>query len=207
MSRVIPVTSLDPLVLDIEPVVTLLQSNGTLVYPSDTVYGLCCRALSREAVSRVRELKGYGAVPGESRPMIVLSAGPAVAESLSSRLPGDSRELMRRHWPGPLTLVLPASPDCPSWLVAGDGTVAVRVPADPLSRLLLGRLGEPLVSTSANASGGNDPASLGQVPDSILKGCDMALDAGSLPARLPSTVVRPTDAGTELLRRGDIELD
>ncbi|MBN1434095.1 L-threonylcarbamoyladenylate synthase [Candidatus Fermentibacterales bacterium] len=182
-----------------------LRELGVVVYPSDTVYGMCARADSRECYERVLRIKGYPVRDGVRRPMILLSDSTSGALSLALESDLPARRLADRYWPGPLTLVIPASPRCPEWLVAGDGTVAVRVPADRVSRMLLRASGSPLISTSANLSGGPSPRSLAEVPAGILEACDEVLDGGLLPYRMPSTMVRPSpDGRLTILRQGDL---
>lgn len=187
-------------------VVSVLVGGGAVVYPSDTVYGLCCRADRPGPPDRLRALKGCRADGSAGRPMIVLVPSiPGVLRLSEPESPSTADELMRAHWPGPLTLVMKASRSCPAWLRAADGTIAVRVPADPLSTALLRLSGLPLVSTSANLSGCPPPLSIADVPDVIVEGCDLVIDGGTLPPRAPSTIVRVDREGLRILRKGDLD--
>lgn len=182
-----------------------LLNDGILLYPSDTVYGLCCRADRPGPPGRLRSLKGYGdRSPGE-RPLIVL-VGTMDQATLLGRVEGlaVARKLMEAHWPGPLTIVFEASDLCPEWLRSAEGTVALRMPSDPLSSDLLRLCDVPLVSTSANLAGGDAPLSLDDVPEAIIEACCLVLDAGPLPPRLPSTIVRPQGDGYSILRQGEL---
>ena len=99
-------------------------------------------------------------------------------------------EILKTRWPGKLTIVLPAGDECPEWVRGEGNTVALRHPADPLSGQLLKRCGVPLVSTSANRSGGDARLSIEAIPDSIIAGADIALNAGILPPSHPSTIIK-----------------
>ncbi len=173
---------------------SVLSEDGLVVYPSDTVYGILANARSRKACRKLALLKGY-LTP---RPFIVLAKSIDEAISLTSRK--SARSVMEMHWPGPVTLVLPASPGTPEWLSGKGGGVALRVPADPLSKAILRETSMNLVSTSANLSGGVDPVDLSQIPASILEGVQMVIDGGSLQGRKPSKVIDLTESEPRILR-------
>jgi len=148
------------------------------------------------------ELKGYT----RHRPFIVLVDGMESARGLA-RFPGRALGLAASFWPGPLTLVLPAGEDALPHVLSESGEIALRRPADPISRGLLSGLGRPLASTSANPAGAAHPHSVTDVDHGFLDGCALVLDGGELPYRLPSTVARVRDGEVELLREGAVPLD
>lgn len=178
--------------------VSVLEEGGVVLYPSDTVYGLLCRADSRTAVERIRSLKGYTA----SRPFILIVDGVTMAGSVADGLTGEILGLLGEKWPGRFTAVLRASGACPQWVRSVDGTVALRHPADTLSSLILAGIGTPLVSTSANAAGAPSPLTPEGIPEGIRKKVDLFIDRGVLPPSEPSTIVRLTGKTPEILRGG-----
>lgn len=175
----------------VEKTVTLLLSGGVVIYPSDTVYGMLCRADDRVSVERLAKIKGYA----KPRSFILIVGGLEMACSLTSRIDPEVMEILKIRWPGKLTVVLRAGDCCPKWVRGEDNTVALRHPADPLSGKLLNRCGVPLVSTSANRSGDDAQLSIEAIPESIIAGVDMVLDGGYLPPSSPSTIIK-------LLRHG-----
>jgi L-threonylcarbamoyladenylate synthase len=169
-----------------------------VLYPSDTVYGLLCDAADPDAVRRLGELKGYA----RRRPFIVLAGDLGEAVRIA-RLGEAAISVARRLWPGPLTLVGPAASEAPAHLLSDAGEIAVRCPADPISKMLLELYGAPLVSTSANLAGQPHPASVEEVPSVIRTGCALLLDGGPVAGgRKPSTVARIGPDGPEVLREG-----
>jgi L-threonylcarbamoyladenylate synthase len=174
----------------------VLAWDGVLLYPSDTVYGLACSAGSVCAISRVAALKGHEA----HRPYIVLVAGCEEALRLCPDAPEAAIELMGSGWPGALTLVMLAGHEAPPQAMAHDGTLALRVPGDPLSRALLEAAGKPVISTSANLAGKPPFVDPSKIPRSIVSGVDLFLNAGILPESAPSRILRVTKAGIEQLR-------
>jgi L-threonylcarbamoyladenylate synthase len=174
----------------------ILLSGGVVLYPSDTVYGLMCRADDPAAVARVGRLKGYTG----GRPYILLVSGTGMASGIALLDGPGLTGLLGRLWPGPVTVVLPAALSCPDWVRSPDGTVALRHPADPLSTMILAGTGVPLVSTSANAAGGRPALDPARIPGDLAVSVDLFLDGGVLPDRGPSRIIRPGRDGIEVIR-------
>lgn len=179
--------------------VALLGGGAVIIYPTDTLYAVGCRALDGEAVTRLRAAKAREA----DKPLPVIVADIEQARSLASSWPETAQRLADAFWPGPLTLVVPASSDAPPPLLAGARNIAVRVPASEVARALA-RASGPLVSTSANLAG-EPPCltvelALRAFPDAVL-----AIDVGPLDGA-PSTIVdvSVSDGPMTILREGRI---
>ncbi len=183
---VFPITIKDPEEKAIEKAASLLISGGVVLYPSDTVYGMLCRADDRDAVERLAKIKGYD----NPRAFILIVDGIEMAGKLTSGIDPEVMEILKLRWPGKLTVVLPAGDGCPSWVSGEDDTVALRHPADPLSGQLLKRCGVPLVSTSANRAGEEAHLKMSAIPESIIASADLVLNAGDLPPSSPSTIIK-----------------
>jgi len=127
----------------------ILAAGGLIAYPTEGVYGLGCLPDARHTVDRLLRLKRRSWRKG----LILIAADIAQLEPLIV-IPSDGlRAEILAGWPGPITWILKAQRSVPSWLSGGKGTLAVRVTAHPLARLLCSRLDSPLISTSANRSG------------------------------------------------------
>lgn len=161
-------------------------AGGVVLYPSDTVYGLMCRADSREAVDRIHRIKGYS----KRRPFILLVDGTDMAETLARCSDPEIRAIMKSSWPGKLTLLLPIRDRCPEWVASDDGFIALRHPKHRLSELILERCDMPLVSTSANLSGGGYNTDYDEIPKGIRNSVDLTVYSGILPPSSPSTIIR-----------------
>ncbi len=174
-----------------------LRHGGVVVFPTETAYGLGCRAFDAEAVERVLGAKGRP----EGKPLPVLLPDVEALQRRQVRSP--LLVLAEAFWPGPLTLVVPAFPGLPGLVTADTGMVGVRVSAHPVAAALVRGLGEPLVATSANRSGepaAPDPAACDAAG---LSGVDGLVADGSV-AGTASTVVGLVDGGLRLHRRGPI---
>ncbi len=170
----------------VEKTASLLLSGGVVIYPSDTVYGMLCRADRRDSVERLAKIKGYD----KPRSFILIVDGLEMAGNLTSGIDPEVMEILKLRWPGKLTVILPSGDECPIWVKGEDNTVALRHPADPLSGQLLKCCGVPLVSTSANHAGGDAQLSISTIPESIIAGADIVLNAGDLPPSFPSTIIK-----------------
>lgn len=176
----------------------VLQRGALLIYPTDTLYALGGRARDAAAVEAVRRAKAREA----GKPLPLVAADLAQARALSAAWPELAERLAVAFWPGPLTLVVPAAADLPGSVTAGSGGVAVRVPALRLVTALCDVAG-PLVSTSANLSGGPAPQTCAEAIAQVGRAAALALDAG--PGRaLPSTIVSLVEATPRLVREGAI---
>jgi tRNA threonylcarbamoyl adenosine modification protein (Sua5/YciO/YrdC/YwlC family) len=180
--------------------VDLLRRGRVVGMPTDTVYGLAADPTSREGVARLYEIKGRPA----DKPIALLVASVEQAETLVE-VSGWAADLGRRHWPGPLTLVLPMSRPLPRWV--GDPekrTVGVRVPDHPMARELLEAAG-PLAVTSANPSG--EPPALDHHTARRMFGnlVDLYIE-GTCPGGTASTVVDATGDRPRILRRGPVDI-
>jgi L-threonylcarbamoyladenylate synthase len=179
----------------------VLEAGGVVAFPTETFYGLGVAALDAAAVRRLFTLKGRP----ESRPILVLVDDPARIERFAL-LTTPARALIARHWPGALTLILPARPTVPSELTAGTGTIGVRQPAHPVARALAAALAAPVTAPSANLTGETPPTSVAEVLQVFDGRIELVLDGGPTPGGLPSTVLDVTVDPPRLLRAGAVRL-
>ena len=176
-----------------------LRADGLVAFPTETFYGLGAAALRPSAVRRVFEVKGRP----EGKPLLVLVDSIAMAEGLAAVVGPRARELMARHWPGPLTLVLPARRDVPAEVTAGSGTIGVRLSAHPVARALVSALGGPITAPSANPTDQLPPTTAAGVV-AYFGDAALVLDGGVTPGGAPSTVLDVTVEPPRLIRAGAI---
>ncbi|HEV2817006.1 MAG TPA: L-threonylcarbamoyladenylate synthase [Allosphingosinicella sp.] len=181
----------------------LVAAGLPVAMPTETVYGLAADATNGEAVARIYEAKGR---PGFN-PLIVHVKDLRQASEIAF-FDDEAATLAGRHWPGPLTLVLPLRPDAPiaSLVTAGLPTVAIRAPAHPAMRDLLDAAARPLAAPSANASGGISPTRAGHVLASLGGRIALIVDGGPTAHGLESTIVAADGGALRLLRPGPIDL-
>ncbi len=173
---------------------------GLVAFPTETVYGLGADGLNPEAVARIYAAKGRPA----TNPVILHVADAAAAQGLVSSWSAKAQALAERFWPGPLTLVLPASTMVPSIVRAGGPSVALRCPGHPVALALIRAAGRPLAAPSANRSQHLSPTLARHVASSLGDAVDLILDAGPTAAGLESTILDLTGDQPRILRPGPI---
>ncbi len=189
----------------VDRAVAVLSRGGTVVFPTDTLYGLGCNALDPHAVGRTFDVKHRSYV--KALPMLVRDL--SWARELVYMTP-EQEKLIEHFWPGKVTFVLPRRPIVPSIMCGGGQTVGIRAPDHPFVQTLLRHLGYPLAGTSANISGQeahNDPTVIAEAFSRTAPQPDLILDAGILLASQPSTVVDLSGRSPRILRQGAVRAD
>lgn len=176
-----------------------VRSGGTLIFPTDTVYGIGCDPNDPKAVAAVFAAKRRP----QDRPLSLHVARVDDALSFIEELPPIARVLIDRFWPGPLTIVVRRAPSAGAAAAFGASTIGLRCPNDDACRAILAATG-PLAATSANISGevaydGRDGEEA-RLPDASL-----ALLKGPTSLRRESTVIDCSAATTRILRPGALD--
>ncbi len=182
--------------------VVVLKDGGVIAYPTETFYGLGADAFNETAVEKIFTLKGREF----DNPVSVIVADESALHALVTEIPEAARVLMKRFWPGPLTIVFQAAPYVSSRLTAKTGKIGVRISSHPIAALLARELGAPLTATSANRSGRKETISAAGVKESLGDLPDMIIDSGETPGRPGSTIVDVTVFPSRILREGAIHI-
>src|SRR5688500_924322 len=200
----VPFWSREEIEAAIGPTIAYLQSGGVLAYPTETVYGFG-GAGDHDSVERLVKLKRRP----PAKPFLLLIAGSEMLGRLGLHLTSSAARIAARHWPGPVTLVLPGGENrVPSRLRGPEGGVAVRwTPHAGLTRLIRA-YGEPITSTSANRPGVPPATSASEIVEqwgaALSRGLLRTLDAGRLTEPRPSTVVDCTGRRPRIIRPGAV---
>ncbi len=180
----------------------VLRGGGVIVLPTETVYGLGADAFDPDAVRRVYAIKGRDF----AKPLSLLVSDERMLREVVAAVPEVAQELMRRFWPGPLTLVFKASDAVPREALGGGETVGVRISSGPVVQRLLELYGRPLTATSANRSGCEPAHSAQEAMAQVGDGVDLVLDGGLLEDEMPSTVVDVSEGEARTLRHGGLRI-
>jgi L-threonylcarbamoyladenylate synthase len=177
-----------------------LATGGLVAFPTETVYGLGADAANAAAIARLYQAKGRPAF----NPLIAHVGDLAAARRLG-RFGAQAMALAQAFWPGPLTLVVPKTEDCPvaELATAGLDTIAIRVPAHPLAQAILKAFGGAMVAPSANLSGHVSPTTAAHVAADLSGRIDLIVDGGAVEVGVESTILGCFDAPM-LLRPGGV---
>lgn len=206
--------------LSLEEAAHCLAAGGIVIFPTETLYAIGCRADKPGACARLCALKGRPA--GSPLPLLAADAAQAArAVRLEAAPP-----LLRRFWPGPLSLLLPALPELAPQVRNAGGLAALRVTPHPLAARLAALAGGALTASSANFSGGRPAARAGELDAALLAalaaqeaapdGCAAGLLAARAPEEepgggLPSTLALPLSGSggrsLRVLRQGAVSAE
>jgi L-threonylcarbamoyladenylate synthase len=176
----------------------ITRSGGVIAFPTDTVYGIGASAIDKDAIEKLYQVKGRS----QDKAIPVLLADLEELTQITPN-PGDMVQvIMRKFWPGALTLILPLLAGLPSNL-SPTQTVGIRIPDFDLTRELLRHTG-PLAATSANLSGQESARTAEEVMENLMGEIDLILDGGISPGGVDSTVLDCTKAEPFILRTGPI---
>jgi L-threonylcarbamoyladenylate synthase len=187
----------------IEQAAALLRQGELVAFPTETVYGLGANGTSAEAVAKIFAAKGRPA----DNPLILHVGSIEQALPLwqaSSSQMQRARALAAAHWPGPLSLVLPAAKFIPTEVTAGLDSVAIRAPAHPVAQALLQQCEFPLAAPSANLSGRPSPTTASHVQKTLGGRISAILDGGATNVGIESTVLDLRPEQPHILRHGGI---
>jgi L-threonylcarbamoyladenylate synthase len=177
-----------------------IRQGGVIAFPTRCLYGLGADALNAEAVDRIFKIKQR---PFE-KPILLLIDDPRRLEHLVTRISDHAEEIMKRFWPGNVTLIFDASVKVPAYLTADTGKIGIRLAAHPVASALAGAVQKPLTGTSANLSGQSGCDRIKDLPPAVTEQLDLVLDAGPLEGGSGSTVVDVTGERPRVLRQGVI---
>lgn len=173
-----------PGMLAIERAAAVIRRGGVVAIPTDALYALVCDPLNLHAVGRIFAAKGRK----EERALPLLVSDVVMAEDLAKEVSSRFYMLARHFWPGPLTIIAPASSKVPLKVTGNTGRLAMRQAQCKVANALLERLAQPLVSTSANISGEPTCTSGIQVFGVMDSRVDLVLDGGLITGAGATTV-------------------
>jgi len=181
----------------------VITGGGTVAFPTETVYGIGANALDYKAVKKIYEAKGRHS----DNPLIVHIHEASQLKKIAVSIPPISEPLIRKFWPGPITLIFKKSHAVPDATSGGLDTVAIRMPRSNISLALIKESGCPIAAPSANISGKPSPTSADHVIKDLDGKVNMILDGGNTEIGIESTVIDLTEQIPVLLRPGAVTLE
>lgn len=206
LSSMTEVYKVDPMNPDrsvIKRAAEVIRGGGLVAFPTETVYGLAADALNAEAVKKIFVAKGRP----RDNPLIVHIADVGDVQRLAEKVPREAEALIKRFFPGPLTIVLEKKPIVPDETTANLNTLAVRMPDHKVALSLIREARTPIAAPSANTAGRPSPTKAQHVLDDLYGKVDVIIDGGETRYGLESTVVDLTVSPPQILRPGVITFE
>ena len=185
-----------PQIRHLEHIAEILQRDGVIAYPTDTLFGLGCLVSRKKAVDRIQTMKGRD----PKKPMSILCADMEMLSRYTRHLDTPTFRILKQMFPGPYTAVLPCSREVPRYL-QNKHTVGLRIPDHVFCRAITRLVGEPIITTSCNTAGAEPLQNAWEIQEELGHLLDLVVDCGE-PAGLASTVVDLTGDEPVLLREG-----
>ena len=172
---------------DIDRSLEVLRRGGTILYPTDTIWGLGCDATDKVAVQKIYDIKKRA----DSKNMLILVDSKTRLLSYISVIPEVAWELFEAAV-DPLTIIFPGARNLATNLLSDDGSVGIRIVRDRFCEELIRRFRKPLVSTSANISGAKAPASFDEIAPEIKRGVDYVVEwrQEEKEKKIPSSIIK-----------------
>ncbi|MFH1873681.1 MAG: L-threonylcarbamoyladenylate synthase [Pseudomonadota bacterium] len=203
MSLILRINPKEPEAAEIAKAVEFLQTGEVVAYPTETIFGLGADVFNKKAIKKIYDLKSrdYGL------PISILIADIPMLRQYVKEVPDHALRLMRKFWPGPLTICFPASEEIPKGLVTNTGRVGVRLSSHPVAAALVKVFGKAITTTSANLSGYPPALSVKHIQKYFGEKIPCIIDAGECDPSKGSTVVDVGEDTMRIIREGSIPAD
>ncbi len=187
----------------IQQAADVLKKGGTVAFPTETCYGLAVNPFDIAAVKKLYELKGRD----YSKPVLILINSDKQLFACTREIPKEYKNLINNYWPGPLTLVFPASEKIPDIISGGTKTIAIRRSSHVIANSLIDAFGLPVTATSANLSSSNKVAQTARDCLTIFTdNIDYIIDNNEKCRDSFSTIVGLSNNQLKILRQGELQL-
>lgn len=185
----------------INQAIKIVRGGGVIIFPTDTAFGIGCRIDDQLAIEKLFRIRQR---PVTQAPPVLFESIAQVKDYVLDIPDGVEEELMKKFWPGALTIILPANKTLVSDLVRGGGeNIGCRIPDSSVCLEIIKGVGVPIIGTSANFSGQSTPYSVEELDPELVNLVDLVVP-GSTSAHKESTVIDCTHKPWNILRQGAI---
>ena len=188
---------------DLNKIKEILDNDGVIIFPTDTVYGIACNCFSEKAIKKVFDIKKRP----ENKPINVLSNNLDKIKLVSKNISEKEEFLINKYMPGALTIILDKNEKVSDILTAGLDTIGVRIPKNNISLRILENVSYPLATTSANISGDSAGIKISDFLKEFDGVVDAIIDGGETDLKVASTIVRvESDNKLKIIREGTLKI-
>jgi len=200
MTEILKIDPKDPEETDIARAAQFILDGEVIAYPTETIYGLGADVLNKKGVKKIYELKSrdYGL------PIAILVSDMTMLKDYVAEIPEQAKVLMRRFWPGPLTILFSVNDKIPQGLLTNTHKIGVRISSHPIAAALVAAVRRPITTTSANLSGFPPSLNVRHVEKYFGQKLPCLIDGGECEPTRGSTVVDVTDESMRIIREGSL---
>ena len=181
----------------------ILKAGKTVIFPTETVYGVGANGLDKNAIKKIYEAKQRPL----NKPISLLVSNIDMIENVAKDITNIEYSIIEKFFPGPLTIILKKKETIPDVLTAGSDTIGIRMPANDIALNLINYAGVPIATPSANISGKPSGTNLKDIIKDFDGNVDCFIDDGPSKIGLASTIVKVVDGVPHILRQGSISID
>ena len=185
--------------MDIDKIVSVVDSGGLVITPTDTVYGIMGDSLDESVIRKVYSVKRRSF----SKPLILLMSDVEMIKKYTSDISDVEWDLINHFLPGLVTIILKKNDLVNPLITSNSDYVGIRIPNNSELVEIIKKLGRPVISTSANISDRDVITRVDMISDELLSGIDYVYDGGEI-NNLSSTIIRVVDGKLVILRRGEL---
>ena len=185
--------------MDIDKIVSVVDSGGLVITPTDTVYGIMGDSLDESVIRKVYSVKRRSF----SEPLILLMSDVEMIKNYTSDISDVEWDLINHFLPGLVTIILKKNDLVSPLITSNSDYVGIRIPDNSELVEIIKKLGRPVISTSANISDRDVITRVDMISDELLSGIDYVYDGGEINS-LSSTIIRVVDGKLVILRRGEL---
>ena len=178
-------------------IIKTLKDGKLVIMPTDTIYGIIGDATNEDVINKVYEVKERP----HDKPLLILVSNFSMLHELVTEIPKETEKIIKKFWPGPLTILFKKSSKVSDTLTANSSLVAIRMPNDKRLLNIMNHLNRPLISTSANISSHNAITNPNQLEEKMKEKIDLIVDEGTVNNKA-STLITIVNGKIEILREG-----
>lgn len=180
-------------------IIKTLKDGKLVIMPTDTIYGIIGDATNEDVINKVYEVKERP----HDKPLLILVSNFSMLHELVTEIPKEIEKIIKKFWPGPLTILFKKSSKVSDTLTANSSLVAIRMPNDKRLLNIMNHLNRPLISTSANISSHNAITNPNQLEEKMKEKIDLIVDEGTVNNEA-STLITIVNGKIEILREGSL---
>jgi L-threonylcarbamoyladenylate synthase len=188
---------------ELNNVIDILKSNGLVIVPTETVYGLAANGFSNEACSKIFTAKGRA----QDNPLIIHVSDVEMIDKITEPRSAIEQKLIESFMPGPFTLILKKKKVICDIATCGGDSVGIRMPSNPIMHEIISKSGIAIAAPSANISGRPSGTNIGDIYEEFKDRVDAFIDGGECNIGIESTVVKVIDGIPTILRPGFVTED